>query len=120
MYLIVPLTGKGTDRDPFRPNLPTCNVLAVDFDKRECLVDIPDDVLPVDLLRGHQLDTLTALDPRTISAPDGELRRTGVMDADETIDVVASIPQGLADSWRRHMDKRYLQHKGRYQEVRVT
>jgi len=66
MQLVVKLVGTGTERDPYRTDFPTYELLSVDYTNKVALVRVPDEDLPVDIATDPELQWMDT--PRGISA----------------------------------------------------
>jgi hypothetical protein len=92
MRVRVRVVGKGVVGDPFRVELPTYDLIEIDYERRVAVVDIPDTDLPDDAaVRGHLARTQKLSDP---DAP--------------------TMPSAYKHRWHEHLDDRYREHRGRF------
>ena len=88
----VPLIGTGVPGDAYRVDLPTKDVIAVDYANMIAVVDIPDADLPPNPGLIAALTVIQALGPAA----------------------QAALPAILSAAWRAHIDRRYAEHAGQY------
>jgi hypothetical protein len=92
MRLRVRLIGTGKENDAFRVNLPTYQLIYVDYDKAYAIVDISDDVHGVN----------------------AEALKSETLVSHETGDHYETLHPTLIDSIHRHFDNYYREHKGEF------
>lgn len=92
MRLRLRLNGRGTEAQPYRVNLPTYDLIAVDYERRVAVVEIPEEDVPdCPHVRGHLART------QTLDAPPSPV-----------------MPSAHKHRWHEHLDERYREHRGRF------
>lgn len=92
MLVRIRLAGDGTVGNPYRVNLPTYDMVAIDYSAGTAIVNVPDRDLPDDARLLAHLDLTRTLKDKP--AP--------------------TMPSAYKAAWHRHLDRRYREHDGRF------